>query len=117
MGSPPTAATFYAQQTMGLHSRYGLSENSIQLLRAHDDWKLGRIDQDQLGRIVRMSSNMRAAVTDTIKKCASVMRRQPAEVKNCVDVIQACTEILGIAGRITCSRPGQQAFYTGQPPF
>ncbi|KAK0621433.1 hypothetical protein B0T17DRAFT_591324 [Bombardia bombarda] len=94
-----SAPTFYAQQMLNLHSRFGLSENAKILLRAHDDWKLRRIDQDELGRIVRLSTNMRKAVTDTITKCASIMRKQPTEVKNCVDIIQACTDILTAADK------------------
>ncbi|KAK0722778.1 hypothetical protein B0T26DRAFT_674441 [Lasiosphaeria miniovina] len=97
MASP--LPTFYAQQMLGLHGRYGLTDNAKTLLRAYDDWKIGRIDQDELGRIVRMSTNMRAAITDTITKCAAAMRSRPAEIRNCVDIIQACTDILGLADR------------------
>ncbi|KAK3368096.1 hypothetical protein B0H63DRAFT_564856 [Podospora didyma] len=94
-----TVLTFYGQQMLMLHRKYALSANAKKLLEAHDDWKHGRIDQDELGRLVRLSGNMRKAVTDTIAKCASVMRKKPAELKNCVDIIQACTEILSAADK------------------
>ena len=57
-----TFPTYYAQEMLNLHKRYNLSENAKLLLRAHDDWKLGRIDQDELGRMVKMSPNMRMEV-------------------------------------------------------
>lgn len=92
------APTFYAQQMLNLHNKYGLSNNAKTLLRALDDYKFGRIDQKELGRIVRLSNNMRKAITDTIKKCAQIMGTKPAEVKHCVEIIQSCTEILAVAG-------------------
>ncbi|KAK3340905.1 hypothetical protein B0H65DRAFT_275711 [Neurospora tetraspora] len=92
-------ATFYAHQTLNLHARYGLSDNAKKLLRAHDHWRMGGLERDQLGRLVRMSPDMRKSITDTITKCAEIMRKKPAEVKNCIDIIQACTEILDAADK------------------
>jgi len=46
-----------------------------------------------------MSVDNRKAITDTITKCAAIMRKKPADTKNCIDIIQACTEILDAAGK------------------
>lgn len=92
-------ATFYAHQTLNLHARYNLSDNAKKLLRAHDEWRMGSLGQEELGRRVRMSVDNRKAITDTITKCAATMRKKPADTKNCIDIIQACTEILDAAGK------------------
>ncbi|KAK3951709.1 hypothetical protein QBC32DRAFT_261847 [Pseudoneurospora amorphoporcata] len=92
-------ATFYAHQTMNLYARYGLSDNAKRLLRDHDQWRMGSLDRDQLGRNVRMSPDLRKSITDTITKCAAMMRKKPDEVKNCIEIIQACTEILDAADK------------------
>ncbi|KAM7222432.1 hypothetical protein V8F06_002210 [Rhypophila decipiens] len=86
--------TYYAQQMLNLHTRFGLSENARSLLRAHDDWKLGRISQDELGRIIKTSANMRQAIIDTITKVNNIMKKKPEEQKMCLDIIQACAEML-----------------------
>lgn len=91
--------TYHAQQSLMLHKRYNLSVNAKALLRSHDDWKLGRIDQDELGRMVRMSPNMRQAIIDTITKVNNVMKKKPEESKMCIDIIQACTEIMTALGK------------------
>ncbi|KAK0711429.1 hypothetical protein B0H67DRAFT_463602, partial [Lasiosphaeris hirsuta] len=66
--------SFYAQQMLNLHNEYGLSENAGRMLLTYDNWRAGHIDQDELGRIVRMSPSMRRAITETIAKCAGIMR-------------------------------------------
>jgi len=91
--------TYYAQVMLNLHKKYGLSQNAKKLLQAHDDWKLGRIDQDELGRIVRMSPNLRKAIIDTITKVNNAMKKKPEESKICCEIIQACTEILNALGK------------------
>ncbi|EFX00472.1 hypothetical protein CMQ_7474 [Grosmannia clavigera kw1407] len=88
---------FYVQKTKRLHSRYSLSGNAVLLLKALDDFHVGIIDHAELGRIVRMSRNNRKAVTEIITKCAAVMEKQPGEMKDCIALIQNCTEILGVA--------------------
>ena len=92
-------ATFYAQQTLNLHARYGLSENAKKLLRDHDQWKSGKLERDELGRQVRLCPDKRKSITDAITKCTAMMRKKPTESKNCLDIIQACTEILDAAGK------------------
>jgi hypothetical protein len=97
---------------LNIHTKYGLSSNAKTLLKALDDHNFGRIDRTELGRIVRLSSNMRKAITATIKKCAEIMGTKPGEVKYCVEIIQSCTEILAIAGK----KPSQTLNNTPPPP-
>lgn len=92
-------ATFYKHQTLNLHARYKLSENAKKLLRDHDQWKQGKLQKEELGRLVRMSPEKRKSITEAIIKCTEMMRKKPAEDKNCLDIIQACTEILDAAGK------------------
>lgn len=94
-GLPP----YYAQQMLDIHNRYALSENARDLLRAHDDWKTGRITQDDLGRLVRLSPNMRQAIIDTIRKVNNTMKNKPGEQKWCIEIIQACTDMLTALGK------------------
>lgn len=94
-----SSKAFYVQKTKRLHSRYSLSVNAVLLLKALDDFTVGIIDHAELGRIVRMSKNNRKAVTEIITKCAAVMEKQPGEMKDCIALIQNCTEILTVAGK------------------
>ncbi|KAH8889382.1 hypothetical protein GQ53DRAFT_652752 [Thozetella sp. PMI_491] len=89
--------TFYAAQTQLLHDRLGLGKNAKILLKAHDDFKLGRLDRDGLGRLVRLSSNYRDALLDMIKAAAEIMATKHKEAKYCLGIINSCTEILKIA--------------------
>ncbi|KAM7209257.1 hypothetical protein V8F20_000595 [Naviculisporaceae sp. PSN 640] len=86
--------TYYAQQMLDLHNRYNLSENMRELLKAHDQWRMGHISQDQLCRKLKMSPKMRQACIETIAKVNNTMKKKPEEQKMCVEIIQACTDIL-----------------------
>ncbi|KAF4817097.1 hypothetical protein CGCSCA5_v006115 [Colletotrichum siamense] len=79
--------------------KYGLSKNAQQLLQYLDDVKAKMMDEYELGRMVRMSNENRKAITDTIRKVALLMQKQPKEQKNCIKLIEMCTEILDIANR------------------
>lgn len=68
------------------------------LLQSLDDHHNGMLDAAELGRLVRLSPQRRSAIDDTIAKCANIIKRQPSEIKACVDIIEMCTEILEIAG-------------------
>ncbi|KAJ2905930.1 uncharacterized protein MKZ38_003718 [Zalerion maritima] len=96
----PSHRDFFVLKTLHLPSRLGLSNNAQVLLLAYDEYRRGLIDSAELGRQVRLSPNKRQAITNTIAKCASYMRRKPEEVKNCIDILQTCTEILSIAGEV-----------------
>lgn len=93
-----SSKSFYVQQLKALHTRYGITKGAITLLKALDQYHMGSMDAAELGRMVRLSSGTRKALTDTITKCATVMEKKPEEVKDCVALIKNCTEILGIAG-------------------
>lgn len=61
--------------------------------------------------MVRLSPKRRESVATTISKCANMIKKDPSEVKTCVDIIEMCTEILEIAGRclLTSSSRAQVA--------
>lgn len=90
--------SWYVLTSKNIHARYGLSKNIQTLLLALDRFHTGIIDAVELGRLVRLSPKHRAAIADTISKCASRIKREPDELKTCVDIIEMCTEILEIAG-------------------
>ncbi|KAK4083528.1 uncharacterized protein Triagg1_1190 [Trichoderma aggressivum f. europaeum] len=91
--------SFYALKTMAVPARYGLSKNIQDLLIALDDHHSGSIDAEEIGRLVRLSPKRRAAIANTITKCANIIKNQPSEIPTCCDVIEMCTELLEIADR------------------
>ncbi|UNI14437.1 hypothetical protein JDV02_001066 [Purpureocillium takamizusanense] len=101
-----TSTTWYALRSKAVHTRFGLSKNIQILLNSLDSYKTGAIDAAELGRMVRLSPQRRAAVANTISKCAAIIKKQPSEVKTCVEIIEMCTEILEIADR----RPPEGVF-------
>ncbi|KAK2592880.1 hypothetical protein QQS21_009412 [Conoideocrella luteorostrata] len=96
-----TGKSFFVLKAKAVPTRYGLSKNIQTLLQGLDSYHSGSVDVSELGRLVRLSPKRRAAVANTITKCANILKRDPAEVKTCVDVIEMCTEILDIADRPT----------------
>ncbi|EHK15441.1 uncharacterized protein TRIVIDRAFT_228475 [Trichoderma virens Gv29-8] len=93
------AKSFFDLKTRAVPTRYSLSKNIQDLLIALDDFHHGSIDAVEIGRLVRLSPNRRAAIANTITKCANILKSQPTEVATCVDVIEMCTELLEIADR------------------
>lgn len=85
---------------MNVPARFGLSANVLQMFHQLDDYHMGLISEDELGKMVRLSPQMRKSITETIAKCAGIMEKKPEEMKTCVAVIQNCTEILTAAGRL-----------------
>lgn len=96
-----SAKTWYTLQLKAIPERYGLSENVQTLLKTLDWVRAGSIDPVELGRLVRLSPQRRAAIADTITKCANMIKKKPKELKTCVDIIEMCTEVLEIAGELT----------------
>ncbi|UKZ77209.1 hypothetical protein TrVFT333_004928 [Trichoderma virens FT-333] len=94
------AKSFFDLKTRAVPTRYSLSKNIQDLLIALDDFHNGSIDAVEIGRLVRLSPNRRAAIANTITKCANILKSQPMEVATCVDVIEMCTELLEIADNI-----------------
>ncbi|KAL1857064.1 hypothetical protein VTK73DRAFT_8143 [Phialemonium thermophilum] len=76
--------------------RYAIPNDAKVLLRAHDDCRFGRIKHHELVRVVQLSTNARKVLTEAIKKCARIIATKPWELNYCVDIIQACTEMLAI---------------------
>ncbi|GJN68740.1 hypothetical protein PLIIFM63780_001074 [Purpureocillium lilacinum] len=101
-----TSTTWYALRSKAVHTRFGLSKNIQLLLNSLDLYKAGSIDATELGRMVRLSAHRRAALANTISKCAGIIKKQPSEIKTCVEIIEMCTEILEIADR----RPPEGVF-------
>lgn len=94
-----TAKSWYVLKAKAIPVRYGLSKNIQTLLQSLDSYHTGSVDVAELGRLVRLSHRRRAAVANTITKCANILKKEPTEIKTCVDIIEMCTEILEIAGR------------------
>ncbi|KAG6025060.1 hypothetical protein E4U19_003398 [Claviceps sp. Clav32 group G5] len=93
--------SFFVLKAKAIPVRYGLSRNIQTLLQGLDSYHSGSVDDSELGRLVRLSPRRRAAVANTITKCANILKKDPSEVKTCVDIIEMCTEILDIADRQT----------------
>ncbi|EFY87767.1 hypothetical protein MAC_06134 [Metarhizium acridum CQMa 102] len=92
-----SSKSFFVLKTKAIPSRYQLSKNIQTLLEGLDSYHVGSLDVEELGRLVRLSPRRRAAVANTITKCANILKKDPSEVKTCVDIIEMCTEILEIA--------------------
>ncbi|KAG6008596.1 hypothetical protein E4U21_004236 [Claviceps maximensis] len=93
--------SFFVLKAKAIPMRYGLSRNIQTLLQGLDSYHSGSVDDSELGRLVRLSPRRRAAVANTITKCANILKKDPSEIKTCVDIIEMCTEILDIADRQT----------------
>ncbi|RMJ03781.1 hypothetical protein CDV36_014695 [Fusarium kuroshium] len=94
-----SSKSWYALKSKSAHTRYGLSKNIQTLLHGLDRYHEGVIDARELGSMVRLSPKRRESVATTISKCANMIKKDPSEVKTCVDIIEMCTEILEIADR------------------
>jgi hypothetical protein len=94
-----SSKSWYALKSKSVHTRYGLSKNIQTLLQGLERYHEGIIDVRELGSMVRLSPKRRESVATTISKCANMIKKDPQELKTCVDIIEMCTEILEIAGR------------------
>ena len=94
-----SSKTWSSLMTRAIPARYSLSRNIQALLRGLDQYHAGSLSADGLGRLVRLSPQRRSAISTTIQKCAQIMKKSPDEAKNCIDLIEMCTEILEIAGK------------------
>ncbi|PHH63032.1 hypothetical protein CDD81_6363 [Ophiocordyceps australis] len=94
-----SSKSWYALKVKGAPSRYKLSKNIQILLQCLDDYYSGSIDATELGRLVRLSPKRRTSIANTIAKCAEIIKKEPDEVRTCVDIIEMCTEVLEIADK------------------
>ncbi|KND95379.1 hypothetical protein TOPH_00437 [Tolypocladium ophioglossoides CBS 100239] len=104
-----SSKSWYALRSKAVPTRYGLSKNIQTLLHNLDLYYSGSLDATELGRLVRLSPQRRAALANTITKCANIIKNEPTEVKTCVDIIEMCTEILEIADALD-RRPPVEVF-------
>ncbi|KAF5024277.1 hypothetical protein F66182_3645 [Fusarium sp. NRRL 66182] len=94
-----SSKSWHALVSKSVHIRYGLTKNIQVLLQALESFHTGHIDARELGSMVRLSPRRRESVAETIAKCARMIKKEPQELKTCVDIIEMCTEILEIADR------------------
>lgn len=92
-------ASYFEFRLHNLMSRYHISPNAETMLKAHENWKTGKIDEAELGRLIRLSPENRAAVIQTMVKLAGIMEKKPEESKHCLTMIEICGEVVGIAGK------------------
>lgn len=85
---------------MMTHKRLGLSQNAITLLKHLDEVRLGCIDEDDLGRKIRLSSAFHKAILDTITHCTDMMVEKPDEGVECAQIVKKCTEMMEISRSI-----------------
>ncbi|KAJ3578136.1 hypothetical protein NPX13_g2432 [Xylaria arbuscula] len=67
------------------------------MFKALEEFKTARLDEAALGRLIRLSPNNRAALLNTMVKCAAIMKDKPKESKYCLDIITSCGSMLEIA--------------------
>lgn len=99
MASQPKMATFYEFRMLNLPSRYQLSAKAQTVLKAHDDYKTSQISEAELGRLLRLSTDNRNAIVQTMVKLSEIMANKPEEAKHCVAIIKTCGEIITIADK------------------
>lgn len=92
-------ASFYEQKMLRLFERYELSDNARIMFKALDEFKTSRLDEAALGRLIRLSPNNRAALVNTMVKCANIMKDKPKESKYCLSIITSCGDMLKIADK------------------
>ncbi|KAF6840176.1 hypothetical protein CMUS01_04018 [Colletotrichum musicola] len=98
--------SWYVMRLYNVSTRYGLTKNARRLLQLLDDVKGRPADQTELGRQMRLGHENREAIPETIRKCASMMVKNPDETKTCLQLIDMCTQILDIVNR----KPNRQGF-------
>ncbi|KAI0512625.1 hypothetical protein F5B22DRAFT_657736 [Xylaria bambusicola] len=99
---------FYELRMLRLFEQYELSDNARTMFKALEEFKTARIDEAALGRLIRLSPNNRAALLNTMVKCAAIMKDKPKESKYCLDIITSCGSMLEIA-----DRPPQEVGFPG----
>ncbi|KAF2972124.1 hypothetical protein GQX73_g1426 [Xylaria multiplex] len=93
--------SFYELKMLRLFEQYQLSDNARTMFKALEEFKTARMDEASLGRLIRLSPNNRAALVNTMVKCASIMKDKPNQSKYCLDIITSCGEMLDIADKPT----------------
>jgi hypothetical protein len=94
--------TFFQETLLMTHKRLGLSQNIITLLEYLDDVRLGSIDEDDLGRKIRLSDAFQKAIIDTITHCTNTMVEKPFEVEEHAKIVKKCTQMWEISRSKSC---------------
>ncbi|KAI0911509.1 hypothetical protein F4823DRAFT_586074 [Ustulina deusta] len=92
---------FYELRMLRLFEQYELSDNVRTMFKALEEFQTARLDEAALGRLIRLSPRNRAALVNTMVKCASIMKDKPKESKYCLDIITSCGSMLEIADKQT----------------
>ncbi|KAI0434098.1 hypothetical protein F5Y09DRAFT_349718 [Xylaria sp. FL1042] len=90
---------FYEMRMLRLFEQYELSDNARVMFQALEEFSTARLDEASLGRLVRLSPGNRAALVNTMVKCAGIMKDKPKESKYCLDIITSCGQMLEIADK------------------
>ncbi|KAI1281331.1 hypothetical protein F5Y07DRAFT_395815 [Xylaria sp. FL0933] len=99
---------FYEMRMLRLFEQYELSDNARAMFKALEEFQTARLDEASLGRLIRLSPNNRAALVNTMVKCAGIMKDKPKESKYCLEIITSCGNMLEIA-----DKPIQDAGFPG----
>ncbi len=94
-------STFYEFRMLNIPARYNLSENGVRMLKAFEDFKNKRLEEEEIGRLIRLSPENRASLIDTLMKCIGVLNNDDQEKKHCTSIMETCTKMIQIAGMVS----------------
>lgn len=90
--------SYYDQRTKNLHAKFALSPQARKLLKVVDDVQVGRVDDAELGRMIRQSPSYRRVISETISSIAIFIAQNPQDAETGATLIRLLTKILQIAG-------------------
>ena len=93
----PRERTFYADTLLQTFQRLQLSPIIILLFKSLDEVRQGIIQEDDLGRKIRLSAPFRKALLDTISQCTETMVDDSSEADECSMIIKKCTNMIEIS--------------------
>ena len=100
-------STFYEFRMGNAFARYGVPENAVRMFKAFEEFRMGRLDEAGLGRLIRTSPANRASLVETLHRCIDIMATStttaeghPDSSKYCAALMKNCTEMIGIAGKL-----------------
>ncbi|KAL8297238.1 hypothetical protein RB601_003334, partial [Gaeumannomyces tritici] len=92
-----TEISYYDQRTKNLHVKFALSPQAKKLLKIVDDVQVGRVDDSELGRMIRQSPAYRHVISETISSIAISIAQNPQDAEAGATLIRLLTKILQIA--------------------
>lgn len=106
-------STFYEFRMGNAFARYGVPENAVRMFKAFEEFRMGRLDEAGLGRLIRTSPANRASLVETLHRCLDIMATGSttttkstttgegfSDSKYCAALMKSCTEMIGIAGKL-----------------